>query len=114
MTPDLSAAFLRCKDFLTSPGFVDAENASPECVADLLLIAREWAKTYREDDDDRPTKEWAEQVGASAVDIDERLAEMFSFPDTAVSGDMPPFFKTKRHVRLFYAAIGIPLKEDRP
>ena len=45
MTPDLSAAFLRCKDFLTLPGWVDVENASPECVADLLLIAREWAKT---------------------------------------------------------------------
>lgn len=46
MNDDLSAAFLRCKDFLTSPGFVDVENASPECVADLLLIAREWARLH--------------------------------------------------------------------
>mgnify|MGYP007100149386 CR=1 FL=1 len=63
MTPDLSAAFLRCKDFLTSPGFVDVENASPECVADLLLIAREWAQTHREDDGEAVTTGWLEDIG---------------------------------------------------
>lgn len=128
MTPDLSAAFLRCKDFLTLPGFVDVENASPECVADLLLIAREWAKTARrDDDDDRITEEWllsvgfvkgmsptARQIYISNItfeDIDRGWVTVCDLQEAAIIGHP---IKTRGELRRLCYGLRIELKESRP
>lgn len=61
-TDELRAAADRCRG-LEGPGWVDVENAPPECVADLLTLARGWLAEHPADDSEPVTMTWLESVG---------------------------------------------------
>jgi hypothetical protein len=62
MSDELRAAAERCRG-LEGPGWVDTENASAECVADLLVLARAWMAEHPADDAEPVTADWLEATG---------------------------------------------------
>jgi hypothetical protein len=57
VTDELRAAAERCRDF-AGPGWVDVENASSACVADLLTLARDYLAEHPADDGEPIGFEW--------------------------------------------------------
>lgn len=83
MTDDeLRAAAERCRD-LGEPGWVDVENASAECVADLLILARAYLAEHPADDAELVAEEWLRSVGFWERGDD----ELVSPPDRSVAAD---------------------------
>ena len=65
MTNDLQTAIERCRDFV-GPGWVDVENASIECVADLLVLARAYLRDNPPDGSEPVTEQseaWLRSLG---------------------------------------------------
>lgn len=126
MSDDVLAAAERCRG-LAGPGWVDVAEASPECVADLLTLARAYLAANPADDATAVDETWLRAVGwqtspGSSAWVHTRLAgglavhlrltlDECRLYDASAKWVAIPVPATRGHVRRLCAALGVPLTE---